>query len=140
MPVEALDNDTMVRMMAEENLSEWEHNFGIEAGTIRSVLEAAEAGEISLPPKGKRGPAGKLSADGQFLSTDQIAEFLGGNWSRQRVHRCLQVLDQLGDEASKTFAGTKPTLAEEITKTAVELTKGQGQKALQRTAGPAARR
>jgi len=41
--------------MADENIAEWAHVFGVEAATIRCVLVAAEAGEIELPPIGERG-------------------------------------------------------------------------------------
>lgn len=82
------------------------------------MLNAAEAGEISLPPGGERGPAGKLTAGGEFLPAHRIAEFLGENWSQQRVQRCLQVLEEMGDEATETFAVTTPTMAVEIVATA----------------------
>ena len=91
--------------MADENIAEWQHVFGVEAATIRCVLEAAKEGEISLPPRGERGPEGKLSAGGQFYSAEQIAEFLGENWSRQHVQRCLQVLDKMGDDILRRRSG-----------------------------------
>jgi len=91
--------------------SEWEHDFGIEAATIRCVLVAAKAGEIELPPIGERGPRSteKLPAGGEFSYTAKsIANYLRGNWSEQRVQRCLQVLDKMGDEATETFSTTSP--------------------------------
>ena len=100
--------------MADENIAEWAHVFGVEAATIRCVLVAAEAGEIELPPIGERGPRSteKLPAGGEFSYTAKsIANYLRGNWSEQRVQRCLQVLDKMGDEATETFSGNAHAFA-----------------------------
>jgi hypothetical protein len=88
------------------------------ANTAARALDAAEAREISLRPLGQgRRTDREVSASGHFeVASAAIGEFLGENWSRQRVHRCLQVLDKLGGEATETFAGTTPTMAAEIVK------------------------
>lgn len=117
--VRDLDNDTMMRMLAEENLREWDADFSVEVETIRAVLAAAEDGEISLRPHDptKAGkPARNITASGNIPDA-AIAEWLGGNWSQQRVNRCTSALRDLGDDVDE-LEGVSPTMAVEIIRTA----------------------
>ncbi len=52
----------MVRMMADENLTEWAHDFGVESATIQSVLAAAAEGAIELPSVPRNTPIAKVSS------------------------------------------------------------------------------
>jgi hypothetical protein len=113
--VSDLDNDTMIRMLAEENFQEWDHDLSIEVETVRAVLQAASEGKISLPPitQGKRTD---VPTGGNFAN-EEIAKFLGRSWSNQRVGRCTAALRELGDEVI-ALHDLRPSLAGEVIRTA----------------------
>jgi hypothetical protein len=80
---------------------------GSDAQTIEDILEAAASGEITLPPvanrTGERFRTLDSPASGGVTvqyTAESLAQFLGGepNWSKQRVDRCLQVIDTIGVE------------------------------------------
>jgi flagellar biosynthesis GTPase FlhF len=48
--VRKLSDETMIQIMARENMEEWETNAGVIQETIRAVVEAYGEGLISLPP------------------------------------------------------------------------------------------
>jgi hypothetical protein len=92
----------MIRMMSNENLSEYGGNGWVEVETIRTILEAAEKGVITIPvvrergrgrPK-KDGPEPGSSAhkenvpDSGTFSRERVAMFLG--WTRKHREDCLQ--------------------------------------------------
>lgn len=98
--VRELDNDTMIRMLADENLREWGHDFSIEAETVRTVLQAASEGAISLRAhdETRAGRPAKNILAGKNIPDAAIAEFLGRNWTADRVRRCTTALRELGDD------------------------------------------
>ena len=44
-----LDDETMLRMMADENRDEWRHDAVVEQETVKAVVEAYADGRIKLP-------------------------------------------------------------------------------------------
>jgi hypothetical protein len=133
--VQPLSDDEMVRIMAEENLSEYQHDFGTEAQTIQSVLQAASEGAIVLPAVPAKATREKVrelnrTAGGAVSYTHQtLAEFLGGNWNQQRVYRCLRALsmggaDPLRSDAPIVFAGLSSSMAAEVARAAEAVAKG----------------
>ena len=89
LPCKPLDNATMLRMMAAENMDDWKSDFRVLLEIVRSVIVAAKAGEIG-PKQGLRNPTGnipkvyqiELPGNPQLLSVTPktIAEFLGKSW------------------------------------------------------------
>jgi len=47
--VKPLSNAEMIRIMSDENMSEWNHDAAIERETIKAIIKAAAAGMIKLP-------------------------------------------------------------------------------------------
>ncbi len=137
--VQPLDDDKMLRMMADENLAEWAHDASIETATVKAVLTAAEEGQITLPevpdkaPKSRIRKMSRAGAEDIPYTAQTIADYLGANWSEERVGRCLSVFEELGDEATTIFSGTgiTPDMADEIARTAkrtAKATNGTGKK------------
>lgn len=78
-PVKDLPNDQMLKMMANENMSEWDNNADLDRETVTAVIRAAEAGDIEIP----------LNLEGQ-ISKKGVAKWLG--WDTTKAH---DAIDQL---------------------------------------------
>lgn len=91
--IKKLDDQTMIQIMAQENMQEWESDAAVIHETIRAVVEAYGKGLIKLRavnPNSEKGvlrhapsfiPGLPVRDDGRFAYTGQtIAEFLG--WLR----------------------------------------------------------
>lgn len=111
-----IDNDTMIRMLAEENSKDWEHD-SVEVETVRSVLQAADEGKITLRAYTSDRPPKTISARGSAISNEAIADFLGANWSHQKVASCTTALRDLGDGVN-VLEGIGPDLAVSIIRAA----------------------
>ena len=121
--VRDLDDETMLRMMADENLQEWEHSSAIVRETVRAVVLAAASGAIYLQPPTDRNHeqwryapsfvAGKMvsSRDAHPYNAESIAKFLGQT-SRSSLNatgikyalRALSLIEA-GHVLEKEFAG-----------------------------------
>jgi flagellar biosynthesis GTPase FlhF len=88
--IKKLDDQTMIQIMAQENMQEWESDAAVIHETIRAVVEAYGKGLIELRavnPNTEKGhiryapsfiAGGPARADGRFAYTGQtVAEFLG---------------------------------------------------------------
>jgi ParB-like chromosome segregation protein Spo0J len=84
--VRDLSNETMLRMMADENQEEWGSSFWIQLETVRSVMEAIEKGEIKLDVSKYDNREGSQSAVNP--SHSMVAKFLG--WIRKAKGNCVQ--------------------------------------------------
>ena len=87
-----LDDETMIKIMANENMSEWGTSAIVEQETVRAVVEAFAAGEIELPALGTgKGSSTNLRHAPHFSpgGTGQkpynaliVARFLGWTYKR----------------------------------------------------------
>ena len=98
-PVRDLSNETMLRMMANENMSEWDHDAVIDRETLLAVTKAHKNNELTLVPAHKQ------------LTHQQIADFL--SWSKSKVIDALKQIEALsaGVVEPNTFDGMKPRVA-----------------------------
>ena len=134
--VRDLDNAQMLRIMANENMTEWQHDASIEHETVRAVVLAYGAGKIELEnlhPKlnstnYRNAPSFTIDPDrlhtcvsdrGQHLYTAAtIAKFLG--WESpsrlEKVHTALHALEQQeeGIIDAEDFVGLGPKQAREV--------------------------
>ena len=75
-PVRDLDDTTMAKIMAHENMEEWAHSAIIEQETVRAIVEAYGAGRIQLPAI--------KSKDGRGTAAVRNAPFLSPHVGRQK--------------------------------------------------------
>lgn len=95
LPCKPLDEAFMLRMMAAENLTDWDHDFRLMLETVRAVIAAAERGEIG-PEEGLEEPASNARGGiptgtghpGPGLVTQvtprSVAVFLGSAWLQSK--------------------------------------------------------
>lgn len=125
-----LDDEDMVRMMADENRPEWQHDAAEQQAMVRAVIEAYADGRIKLPKPPKRTKAqviryapscisgGSSPATGDHPYTaETIGKFLGRGWQKkhtktgmrasERITGALRALELLEQ-------GTLPSAAESV--------------------------
>lgn len=127
-----LSNETMIQIMAQENMQEWGTNVSVEHETVRVVVVAYGNGKIKLPaPKGKTkdeciryAPSFKVGSSpsvGDHPYTDQtLAEFLG--WlqpdgkAQEKVRDALGALEfiEMGLLKESIFEGLSKMQAREV--------------------------
>ena len=110
--VRDLDDAMMIKIMADENMDEWNHDSAIERETVRAIVQAAAEGKIGLPRPPKDVPSDKLRYAPSFCyginglaqrspssgerptpyTADSIVGFLGGTMSVNTVKYTLQAL------------------------------------------------
>jgi len=86
-PVKKLDDVTMIRIMANENDQDYDTSPGVINETVKAVKEFLEK-------MGKNDDAQATIT----VSGRDIAEFLGGNWNKTKVHIALKALQMLKEE------------------------------------------
>ena len=77
-------NDDMLRMMADENRSEFQHDALVAVDVIATVIEAYGRGEIELPrvhPETPKNAIYEVCAGGHTYTLQTIAKYLG--WMRK---------------------------------------------------------
>lgn len=79
--VQDFSNESMLQMMANENMAEWGSDGWVEVETIRATIDAADRGLIKLPEVGDRGPRQKTAQNSVQFCRATIARFLG--WTRR---------------------------------------------------------
>jgi hypothetical protein len=115
-PVKNLDDSTMIKIMANENMAEWSSNTGVILETIQVAKEYLES-EIAkydnfdeiLPKDFFRQIIENAHCfttckrDGIGLNT--LKKFLGANWTDYYIQSALQILknDNIDSEAVKQF-------------------------------------
>jgi len=137
--IKKLGDDTMVRMMADENMQEWGTSAAVEQETIRAVVEAYAAGKIELPkvknpdrggglrnaPGFRQATFKTIKSWGQPLkpyNAESIARFLGwmsGDQVSPRVRNALAALEAAEemDLDSREFDGLTSEQAKVATET-----------------------
>lgn len=127
-PVRSLDDATMIKIMANENMEEWGHSASIEQETVRAVVEGYAKGKFDLPLNGnERGPSfdaadehpfkagvNLRSSAGKPYTLDSLIEFLG--WKPYKVRSAMSALalihEKLIDE--KTIADLSSKQADTV--------------------------
>lgn len=89
-PVRDLDDKTMIKVMANENMEDWEPDTKVINETVRVVRDFL---------------AGLAGPQSERVTSTDIQSFLGDNWSLKRVKQALASLDekQYDREAVETF-------------------------------------
>ena len=98
-PVRGLSSETMLKMMANENMSEWDHDAVIDRETVLAVKKAHENNELSLLPAH------------DDITPMHIAEFL--SWTESKVNDALKQIEALSADVVEpgSFDGMKPRVA-----------------------------
>jgi len=89
-PVKELDDATMIRIMANENMNEWDTSIQIINETVkvtRKFLFSRERGNLIKT----KNPKAKIDYH-HSKEAFQISEFLGGNWTEYRIWESLNRL------------------------------------------------
>lgn len=105
--IQDLDEDAMIKIMARENMDEWSSNAMVEQETIKSVLQAASDGVITLPEvrrdmNNKDIRAVGAADGGVEYTTGTLAEYVGwytpkGELHRKKVQSALATLSLVHD-------------------------------------------
>ena len=130
-----LDDKTMLKIMAAENMTEWGHDATVERETVKAVIEAYADGRIKLPKPPKRtkaqviryapsciaGASSPPAGDHPPYTSETISKFLGwrkkhprtGFRASERITRSLDALElieqgTLPKTLSKTFTQANP--------------------------------
>jgi len=125
-PVKALDDATMIKIMANENMENWATSPKIIDETVRVAFEYLKKEEclVTLPPreKGSHGflafeklPIPKKHEAKRNIITWQISNWLGKNWTEERIWYSLERLKLTGQIESE-----KGEEIEKIDKEAIE--------------------
>ena len=133
-PVRDLDDEAMLKIMANENMAEWGASALIEQETIRATVQAFADGKIKLPKvkeqKSRDGNVIKLRIAPGFMAQQSakfsrenlakaytaktLARFLG--WPKAKVANTLHALAMIEEGVGKDidFAGLSPKQAEVV--------------------------
>jgi len=94
-PVKELDDPTMIRIMANENMNEWDTNVQIINETVRVTKKFLFSREHGNLIKIKN-PKAKIDYH-HSKEAFQISEFLGSNWTEYRIWESLNRLELIGE-------------------------------------------
>lgn len=105
-PVRDLDDTTMMQIMANENMEEWDHSAVNEQETVRAVILGFGQGRIKLPKPASLGAArfapsfatGGIKTDYPY-TMDTLAEFLG--WKSYKVQAAINALSLVEQNIAK---------------------------------------
>lgn len=137
--VRELPDALMLKMMANENMSDWASDVAAELETVRAVVNAYADGKIRLQEPGPKVPKGQIRYAPAFghvvppgdeipprYSAHSIAAFLGwtkkGGTPQRRVYRAMEALGRIEDGELKReeLVGKTPGEADGILKAAKE--------------------
>jgi len=124
-PVKALDDSTMLRIMANENMDQWNDSVAVISETVRATRdylnselakyetwEAFRSNKFIRPiiesePQ-FRSIKGKLKK-GEDVGQGTIKKFLGENWTQTRIQKALELLndEEIEFEAFEAFEPSK---------------------------------
>ena len=137
-----LDDEDMLRMMADENRPEWEHDTAEQLAMVRAVIDAYADGRIKLPKPPKRtksqviryapsciaGASSPPAGDHPAYTSETVAKFLGwrkkhprtGFRASERITRSLDALELIdrGILSEHDFEGLKTTEAQAVVREA----------------------
>lgn len=90
-PIKELDDETMLKIMANENMQEWEPDVKVINETVFAVKEFLNS---------------RVLPNGKDIPTRDIIRFLGKNWTLKTVKQALATLNEkkVEREATETFA------------------------------------
>jgi ParB/Sulfiredoxin domain len=103
-PVRDLDDTTMMQIMANENMEEWDHSAINEQETVRAVIMGYGEGRIKLPkPTGSSlrfAPSYLPGKSGDYpYSIDTLTAFLG--WKGYKVQAAINALSLVEQNVAK---------------------------------------
>jgi ParB-like chromosome segregation protein Spo0J len=122
-PVKALDDSTMLRIMANENMDQWNDSVAVISETVRATrdylnaelakyesweeLEKYPNNSIKVLFTGTKGDFQKVKKYGVGQGT--IKKFLGENWTQTRIQKALELLndEEIEFEAFEAFEPSK---------------------------------
>jgi ParB-like nuclease family protein len=127
-PIRDLTDETMLKMMANENMEEWGASAVVEQETIRATVQAFADGKIKLPkvaPKDMRGGGYRVAPnfgvsretskiDGNAYTAETLAKFLGEPWTVPKVKNTLTALALNEEGVNIDFTGLSPKQAETV--------------------------
>ena len=115
-PVRDLDDATMIRIMASENLEEWRHSTKVINETVKAAKEYLDSELVKYetweecPNKSIKalfnGTKGDfLHAKNKGVGQTTLLKFLGKNWKQHQIQRALAILnnEEVDREAVETF-------------------------------------
>jgi flagellar biosynthesis GTPase FlhF len=97
-----LDDEQMLKIMANENMQEWGSSVAIEHETVRAVVEAYANGQITLGSIGRRTPHGQVRYAPSFV-TGCGEEHASHPYTVQSVADFLRWLSPNGQPQRKVF-------------------------------------
>lgn len=130
-----LDDDAMIRIMADENMEEWRSSAAIEQETVRAVIQAYAHGKISLPAPDPRTAKNQIRNAPSFLmggcaasvaahpyTVETVAKYL--RWTKpsgepkDRVRNAIWALELIEQKllSENDFKGLSTTEAAALTK------------------------
>ena len=137
--VRDLTDTQMARMMAHENMQEWESSATVEQETIRAIIEGYADGKITLESPNGVESGGRLRFAPRFgidpgahgdrpYTVKTLAGFLG--WGESKVEKALSGLSAVeeGVADDEDFHGLSPTAADEVAIAARRIAKETGSK------------
>jgi len=86
-PIKELDDETMIKIMANENDEHWRTTPAIVNETVKVTKKFLE-----------EHPEIVGAADAASITHRKISTFLGGHWDRRKVHRALELLKFFKDK------------------------------------------
>lgn len=109
-PVRELDDATMIRIMADENMEQWKTNAGVVVETVTAAKEFLDD-ELAKCKTWKEFQKSELnsfikftnnqtfeSAKGQKgVGQTTLLKFLGGNWKQWMIQRALEIMKDVGE-------------------------------------------
>jgi hypothetical protein len=124
--VRQLDDEAMIRIMAQENMPEWGHSATFDQETIRAVVEGLAAGRLKLPAiermDGRGGdcryaPSFSPSREGEktkAYSAKSLAQFLGLKEYKVEAALAALALIEAGLATEQTFRELSAKQAKEV--------------------------
>ena len=86
LPIKNIDDALMIKIMANENMQEWEHSLTVTDETVKVAKEFLEE-DLHLPGKNKSKQKGRKDYQDQINAKD-ISDFLG--WNNHKVTESLK--------------------------------------------------
>lgn len=156
-PVRKLDDTTMAKIMANENMDEWGHDAAIEQETVRGIVEGIGAGRIKMPIRKHAGSmyydaasdvpfaplplpeiqkrAHEASRPYHLYTIDAFCDFLG--WKRYKIESAISSIGLIEREMvdEETIKGLSSKQADVLTDQVRRVERETGKKGLAKTIG-----
>lgn len=104
-PVRDLDDATMIKVMANENMEDWKTNPGVVVETVSAAkefldAELAKAKSYGTLHKNMKRLVDKHNFDkvrSIGVGEKTLLKFLGGNWKQWMIQRALEIMKDVGE-------------------------------------------